>query len=68
MKCFCGRNDAIIRADELDTAQITGRAHVDCAGHSHYRDVTIKDVMKSLYWHSHPDVRFRKRRNNAWGF
>lgn len=44
MKCqFCGRTDARIRASEIPTARITGRAHVDCDGHAQYRNLTVEE-------------------------
>ena len=40
MKCrICGINGARIRAGQEEIAKITGKAHVDCAGHSEYRCV-----------------------------
>jgi hypothetical protein len=36
---ICGAQDAVIRFEELKTALITGKAHVDCNGHSQYRPI-----------------------------
>jgi hypothetical protein len=36
---ICGRMTAKVRDCEVRTAYITGRAHVDCVGHSQYRSV-----------------------------
>lgn len=48
MKCnFCGRDDAWVRPCEVSTfspAAVHLRAHVDCAGHSEYRNITRADV------------------------
>lgn len=44
MKCqFCGRTDARIRESEIPTARITGRAHIDCFGHSQYRNLSVEE-------------------------
>lgn len=50
MKCnICGAQDAVIRCSELKTALITGRAHVDCFGHSEYRPINKTfDVDESI--------------------
>jgi len=42
---FCGREDAVIREEELEIAAITGRAHVDCEGHSQYRSLTHSELL-----------------------
>jgi hypothetical protein len=42
---FCGRKDAVIREEELETAAITGRAHVDCEGHAQYRALTHSELL-----------------------
>ena len=44
---ICGSNDACIRKDEIETAKITMRAHVDCDGHSQYRVVSSSDIARS---------------------
>ena len=41
---ICGRDDAKVRETEIATARITGRAHVDCRGHSEYRPVTKDEI------------------------
>ena len=40
----CGASDAAVRPCERDAARITGRAHVDCRGHSVYRAVTRAEI------------------------
>jgi len=48
MKCtVCGRDDAMIRECEIETARITHRAHVDCVGHSEYRWVSDAEIAES---------------------
>jgi ribosomal protein S14 len=43
MKCnICGRITASIR--DIDTARITGKAHIDCNGHSEYRHVSKEEI------------------------
>lgn len=45
---ICKRPEALIRVDELETAAISRRAHVDCAGgHSEYRYVSANDIIVS---------------------
>jgi hypothetical protein len=52
MHCkICGKQDAVIRVSELKTSKITGRAHVDCNGHSHYRSVTKGEIESSITHH-----------------
>lgn len=49
MKCLlCGSNYARIRQCELSVAKITLRAHVDCDGHSQYRDIRLLDVLMEI--------------------
>lgn len=48
IKCtLCGRDDAAVRAEELATARITRRAHVDCGGHAVYRAVSPAEIERS---------------------
>lgn len=58
MKCnICGAQDAAIRCSELKMALITGRAHVDCFGHSEYRPINKKrDVDESIRLHTQRGV------------
>lgn len=53
IKCrICHSMSALVRENELDTAENTGRAHVDCAyGHSQYRHVTDDEVLRSRESH-----------------
>lgn len=45
MKChICGSDTAQVRPCEIETALITGRAHVDCGGHAQYRYLTLEEV------------------------
>lgn len=49
MRCnICGSMDADIRRIELQVAQITKKAHVDCNGHSQYRPVTRKELQQAI--------------------
>jgi hypothetical protein len=52
MRCnICGRLDALIRSNERLMAALIHKAHVDCSGHSQYREVTEDEVMESLAEH-----------------
>ena len=45
MKChICGADKAQVRSCEIETALITGRAHVDCGGHAQYRSLTLEEL------------------------
>lgn len=45
VKCrICGNDHATIREEEISTARITWRAHVDCNGHSQYRNITWREM------------------------
>jgi len=46
--CRKDREEAHIRECELDVAAISGRAHVDCSGHSMYRAVSKEEVADEL--------------------
>jgi len=51
MKCnICGREDAVIRPGEIETALHSHRAHVDCQGHGQYRSVTRDELHGELTW------------------
>lgn len=47
---ICNKNmeNAHIRECELDVASITGRAHIDCDGHSAYFHVYKKEVADAI--------------------
>ena len=45
LKCLiCGQVKGVVREEEIPTARITGRAHVDCDGHSHYRCLNTQEI------------------------
>jgi len=44
---ICGRMTARVREIEVGMARITGKAHVDCNGHSQYRHVS-KDELPNI--------------------
>lgn len=46
---ICGGSGARVRASEIATARISGRAHVDCAGHSEYRAVTRAEIDEAAH-------------------
>ena len=48
MRCFiCDSDKAMIRQYEIQCAYHTGRAHVDCEGHSQYRPVNRSEISES---------------------
>ena len=57
MHCnICGSDDAHVRFCEIETALITGRAHIDCRGHSEYRHVDNTQISESLSYHTEKRV------------
>lgn len=52
MNCLiCGKPYALIRETEIDMARITGKAHVDCDGHSQYMAVMPSEVAQQARWY-----------------
>ncbi len=52
MNCLiCGKPYALIRETELSTARISGRAHVDCNGHSKYMAVMPSEIEQQARWY-----------------
>ena len=53
MNCLiCGAAYALIRETEIEMARITGKAHVDCNGHSKYMTLMPSEIEQQAAWYS----------------
>jgi len=59
MNCFiCGKPYALIRASELDMARASGKAHVDCEGHTQYVTLMSAEIERQAEWYAEAEERW----------